>query len=81
MTRTISSSALKKIFGRVHTPMEGQQFLASARRDRPRRRMRFHHVRVNEDVDSFVSRPGVFGYGFATKAETEVMELTAGQRA
>jgi 16S rRNA G1207 methylase RsmC len=79
--------ALKKIFGRVHTPMEGDNkvFWCQRDSDRPRRRHEIsYHVRVNEETSySFVSRPGVFGYGFCdegARALTEVMELTAGQR-
>lgn len=79
--------ALKKVFGRVHTPMEGdnQVFWCQRQGDRPRRRHEMsYHVRVDAETSySFLSRPGVFGYGFydeGARALMEVAELTRGQR-
>ncbi len=79
--------ALKKIFGKVHLPMEGDNAIFWCQRngDRPRRRHEMtYHVRVDEATSyAFTSRPGVFGYGFfdeGGRALTEVMELTPGQR-
>lgn len=79
--------ALKKVFGRVHTPMEGDNKVFWCQRDgeRPRRRHEIsYHVRVDDTTSyAFVSRPGVFGYGFfdeGGRALTEVMELQEGQR-
>jgi 16S rRNA (guanine1207-N2)-methyltransferase len=79
--------ALKKVFGRVHAPMEGENAVFWCQRDgdRPRRRHEMnYHVRVDDETSySFDSRPGVFGYGFfdeGARALTEAMELQAGQR-
>lgn len=79
--------ALKKVFGRVHVPMDGdgQLFWCQRDGDRPRRRHEMtYHVRVDEQTSyAFLSRPGVFGYGFfdeGGRALTEVMELAEGQR-
>lgn len=79
--------ALKKIFGRVHAPMDGDNKVFWCQRDGdgPRRRHETnYHVRADETTSyNFVSRPGVFGYGFCdegARAVTEVMELEAGQR-
>ncbi|MSU79524.1 MAG: methyltransferase domain-containing protein [Gemmataceae bacterium] len=79
--------ALKKIFGKVHLPMEGDNAIFWCQRngDRPRRRHEMtYHVRVDEATSyAFTSRPGVFGYGFfdeGGRALTEVMELSPGQR-
>ena len=78
---------LKKIFGRVHTPMDGDNkvFWCQRTDDRPRRRHETnYHVRIDAETScSFVSRPGVFGYGFydeGARALMEVAELTPGQR-
>jgi 16S rRNA (guanine1207-N2)-methyltransferase len=78
---------LKKVFGRVHAPMEGgnKVFWCQREGERPRRRHEItYHVRVDEHTSyCFVSRPGVFGYGFCdegARALTELMELGAGQR-
>ena len=78
---------LKKIFGRVHTPMEADNKIFWCQRDgdRPRRRHEMsYHVRVDAETSySFVSRPGVFGYGFydeGARALMEAAELTPGQR-
>jgi len=79
--------ALKKVFGRVHVPMDGNNtvFWCQHDGDRPRRRHEMsYHVRVDEQTSySFLSRPGVFGYGFfdeGARAMTQAMELGEGQR-
>jgi 16S rRNA G1207 methylase RsmC len=82
--------ALKKVFGRVHAPMEGGNKVFWCQREgallpRARRRHEIsYHVRVDEQTSyCFVSRPGVFGYGFCdegARALTELMELGPGQR-
>jgi len=79
--------ALKKVFGKVHTPMEGgnQVFWCTRLDDRPRRRHEMtYHVRVDATTSyAFLSRPGVFGYGFyddGARALMEACELNAGQR-
>jgi 16S rRNA G1207 methylase RsmC len=79
--------ALKKIFGKVHTPMDGDNKIFWCQRDgdRPRRRHEItYHVRVDAETSyRFLSRPGVFGYGFydeGARALTEAMELQPGQR-
>jgi 16S rRNA (guanine1207-N2)-methyltransferase len=79
--------ALKKIFGRVHAPMEGDNTIFWCQRDddRPRRRHELnYHVRVDEQTSyNFLSRPGVFGYGFfdeGARALVETLELSQGQR-
>ncbi|HZZ80592.1 MAG TPA: methyltransferase [Gemmataceae bacterium] len=78
---------LKKVFGKVHAPMEGENAVFWCQRgdDRPRRRHETtYHVRVDETTScTFVSRPGVFGYGFCdegARALVEAMELSPGQR-
>jgi 16S rRNA (guanine1207-N2)-methyltransferase len=78
---------LKKVFGKVHAPMEGDNAVFWCQRDseRPRRRHETtYHVRADEQTSChFVSRPGVFGHGFCddgARALVEAMELTAGQR-
>src|SRR5438874_7023512 len=60
-------AALKKVFGRVHTPEagEGMLFWCRRERDRPRRR---HELTFQVHADDgpsfrFLSRPGVFSYG------------------
>ncbi len=79
--------ALKKVFGKVHVPMEGNNTIFWCQRDgdRPRRRHEMtYHVRVDEATSyAFASRPGVFGYGFfdgGARALVETFELTPGQR-
>ncbi len=79
--------ALKKIFGKLHSPMEGenQVFWCQRTTERPRRRHEMtYHVRVDAETSySIRSRPGVFGYGFfdeGARALTEVAEPTPGQR-
>jgi 16S rRNA (guanine1207-N2)-methyltransferase len=59
--------ALKKVFGKVHTPMAGKNALFWCQRngDRPRRRheMSFQ-VRLDAETSlRFLSRPGTFSYG------------------
>jgi 23S rRNA (guanine1835-N2)-methyltransferase len=78
---------LKKVFGKVHAPMEGDNAVFWCQRDgeRPRRRHETtYHVRVDEQTSChFVSRPGVFGHGFCddgARALVEAMELAPGQR-
>lgn len=78
---------LKKVFGKVHVPMEGDNHVFWCQRsgERPRRRHEMtYHVRVDADTSySLVSRPGVFGYGFydeGARALMEVAELAPGQR-
>ncbi len=79
--------ALKKIFGRVHAPMDGDNHVLWCQRteERPRRRHEMnYHVRIDAETSyAFMSRPGVFGYGFydeGARAMMEVAELTPGQR-
>ena len=79
--------ALKKVFGKVHVPMEGANtvFWCQREGDRPRRRHEMtYHVRVDENTSyAFVARPGVFGYGFfdeGARALVEAIELKPGQR-
>jgi len=80
-------NALKKIFGKVHTPMDGGNAVFWCQRDgdRPRRRHEMtYHVRADKETSySFVSRPGVFGYGFydeGARALVESLELHPDQR-
>jgi 16S rRNA (guanine1207-N2)-methyltransferase len=80
-------TALKKVFGRPHVPMDGdnQVFWCKNPVESPRRRHEMsYHVRVDAETSySFLSRPGVFGYGFydeGARALMEVAELTPGQR-
>jgi 16S rRNA (guanine1207-N2)-methyltransferase len=79
--------ALKKVFGKVHVPMEADNAVFWCQRDgdRPRRRHEMtYHVRADEQTSCvFVSRPGVFGYGFCddgARALLEAIELAPGQR-
>jgi 16S rRNA (guanine1207-N2)-methyltransferase len=81
------ATALKKVFGKIHIPMEGdnQVFWCTRAEDRPRRRHEMtYHVRVDETASLvFASRPGVFGYGFyddGARALMEAVELYEGQR-
>lgn len=80
-------NALKKVFGKVHSPMAGsdQIFWCQRQSERPRRRheMTFQ-VRV-DDVTSlrFLSRPGTFSYGRfdnGARALVETMEIRLGDR-
>jgi 16S rRNA G1207 methylase RsmC len=81
------AGALKKVFGRPHVPMDGdnQVFWCQRTDDRPRRRHETnYHVRIDAETSySFLSRPGVFGYGFydeGARALMEAAELLPGQR-
>jgi len=81
------ATALKKVFGRPHVPMDGdnQVFWCQRTEDRPRRHHEMnYHVRVDAETSySFQSRPGVFGYGFydeGARALMEAAELSPGQR-
>ena len=81
--------ALKKVFGKVHVPMEGENTVFWCQHDgtqqRARRRHEMtYHVRVDDATSyAFVSRPGVFGYGFfdqGARALVEAVELSPGMR-
>ena len=79
--------ALKKVFGKVHVPMEGNNAVFWCQRtgDRPRRRHEVtFQVRVDEETSyRFVSRPGTFSYGRfddGARALTETMEVNEGDR-
>lgn len=71
--------ALKKVFGKVHAPMEGenQVFWCQRTVERPRRRHEMtYHVRVDAETSySILSRPGVFGYGFFDEGARALMEV------
>jgi 16S rRNA (guanine1207-N2)-methyltransferase len=56
--------AIKKVFGRAHTP-EGAVFWGQRDGNRPRRRheVTFHVSRADAPSLVFVSRPGTFSYG------------------
>jgi 16S rRNA (guanine1207-N2)-methyltransferase len=79
--------ALKKIYGRVHSPAEGQGTLFWCRKEeeRPRRR---HEVTFQARFDEttslrFLSRPGVFSYGRfddGARALVETMCIEPGDR-
>lgn len=79
--------ALKKVFGKVHTPMEGKNQVFWCQRDgeRPKRRheMTFQ-VRADEHTSlRFVSRPGTFSYGRfddGARALVETMDIREGDR-
>jgi 16S rRNA (guanine1207-N2)-methyltransferase len=80
-------AAVKKVFGRYHTPAAGEGHVVWARRegDRPRRRHEVSfQVRVNEELSlRFVSRPGVFSYGRfddGARALVETATVEAGER-
>jgi 16S rRNA (guanine1207-N2)-methyltransferase len=78
---------LKKVFGKVHTPVveEGTVFWCRRDGDRPRRR---HEVAFHARIDDgpalhFVSRPGVFSYGRfddGARALVETMSIEPGDR-
>jgi 16S rRNA G1207 methylase RsmC len=79
--------ALKKVFGKVHMPMETRNtvFWCQREGDRPRRRHEImFQVRVDETTSyRFVSRPGVFSYGTfdnGARALIETMEVHEGER-
>jgi 16S rRNA (guanine1207-N2)-methyltransferase len=80
-------SAMKKVFGKVHAPMQAENAVLWSVRtgDKPRRRHEMsYHVRIDDETSlSFLSRPGVFGYGFfddGARALSEVMEARPGDR-
>lgn len=79
--------ALKKVFGKVHAPMEGGNALFWCQRDgdRPRRRHEIiFQARINDERSvRFVSRPGVFSYGRVdpgARALVEAAQVEPGQR-
>jgi 16S rRNA (guanine1207-N2)-methyltransferase len=79
--------ALKKVFGRVHSPMGtgNTVFWCQREGDRPRRRHEItFQVRVDDEASyRFVSRPGVFSYGRfddGARALVEAMEVGPGDR-
>ncbi len=74
--------ALKKVFGRAHTP-EGAVFWGQRDGDRPRRRheVTFHVSRPDAPSLVFLSRPGTFAYGRfdeGARALVETAEIRAG---
>jgi 16S rRNA (guanine1207-N2)-methyltransferase len=77
--------ALKKIYGRVHTPdVAGGTLLWCQRAgDRPRRRHEITYQVSGEPPRRFLSRPGVFSYGRfdnGARALVEVAEIHPGDR-
>ena len=79
--------ALKKVFGKVHSPMGtgNTVFWCQRESDRPRRRHEMvFQIRVDETTSyRFASRPGVFSYGKfddGARALIETMEVRAGDR-
>jgi 16S rRNA (guanine1207-N2)-methyltransferase len=81
-------NALKKVFGKVHSPMGTGNAVFWCQRgggDRPRRRHEIvYQVRVDETTSvRFVSRPGVFSYGKfdeGARALVETMQVNPGDR-
>lgn len=80
-------TTLKKIYGKVHTPMEGDNavFWCQRQGDRPKRRHEIiYQVRADETTSHrFVSRPGVFGYGKlddGARALAEAAQIEPGMR-
>jgi len=80
-------AALKKIYGRVHTPptTSGTLFWCQRDGDRPRRRHEVtFQVRFDEDASlRFLSRPGTFSYGRfdnGARALVETMEVRSGEQ-
>ena len=78
---------MKKIFGRVHSPMGARNAVLWATRGADKNRRRHEitfQVRVDETTSyRFVSRPGVFSYGKfddGARALTEAMEVNPGDR-
>jgi 16S rRNA (guanine1207-N2)-methyltransferase len=78
---------LKKVFGKVHSPVvsSGRVFWTLRHGDRPRRRHEVtYHARVGpEPALTFVSRPGTFAYGRfddGARALVETMEIQPGDR-
>jgi 16S rRNA (guanine1207-N2)-methyltransferase len=79
--------ALKKVFGRVHSPVtgQGQLFWCQREGDRPRRRHEVtYQVRAEDGTPlRFLSRPGVFSYGRfddGARALVETMRVEQGDR-
>jgi len=79
--------ALKKVFGKVHAPMGGNNSVLWCQRgaDRPRRRHEIaFQVRIDENRSArFLSRPGVFSYGKfddGARALLEVSQIEPGAR-
>jgi 16S rRNA (guanine1207-N2)-methyltransferase len=79
--------ALKKVFGKVHSPMGTDNAVFWCQRDgeRPRRRHEIvYQVRVDDTASlRFASRPGVFSYGKfddGARALVETMEIRPGDR-
>ena len=78
---------MKKIFGKVHTPDDGQGtvFWSTKTDDKPRRRheLTYQVSRGEESSLRFLSRPGVFSYGRfdnGARALVEVMEIDDGDK-
>jgi len=77
---------LKKVFGKVHVPMESNNSVFWCQRtgERPKRRHEVtFQVRANEGSVRFVSRPGTFSYGRfdnGARALVEAAEINAGER-
>jgi 16S rRNA (guanine1207-N2)-methyltransferase len=79
--------ALKKVFGKVHSPMgtDNSVFWCPREGDRPRRRHEMvFQVRVDATTSyRFTTRPGVFSYGKfddGARALVEAMEVSDGER-
>jgi 16S rRNA (guanine1207-N2)-methyltransferase len=78
-------TALKKIYGRVHTPAAGQVLWCRREGDRPRRRHELtFQARLDETTSlRFLSRPGTFSYGRfddGARALVETMHVEPGDR-
>jgi 16S rRNA G1207 methylase RsmC len=78
---------LKKVFGKVHAPMTGENAVFWCSRDGDKKRRRHEvefQVRVDETTSyRFLSRPGVFSYGHfddGARALVDVMEIEPGNR-
>jgi 16S rRNA G1207 methylase RsmC len=77
---------LKKIFGKVHVPMESNNSLFWCQRtgERPKRRHEVtFQVRADEGSLRFLSRPGTFSYGRfdnGARALVEAAQIDAGDR-
>jgi 16S rRNA (guanine1207-N2)-methyltransferase len=79
------AGAIKKVFGKIHCPMDTKNavFWSQADGEKPRRRHELSfHVRVDETTSvDFLSRPGVFSYGrfdFGARALVEAVEINEG---
>src|SRR5262245_52187810 len=76
--------ALKKVFGKAHTP-EGAVFWAQRAGERPRRRheVAFHVSRPEAPSLRFLTRPGTFSYGRfddGARALVETAEVGPGEK-